>query len=86
MIFFSSAVGLILLRRRDGRVPGAKAAEYSTWLINPVIFSAISGLLVVRGVISEPLQGGAILLVALLGSGFFSLRFGLRGFTYVETR
>ncbi|KXH48777.1 large neutral amino acids transporter small subunit 1 [Colletotrichum simmondsii] len=86
MIFFSSAVGLILLRRRDGRVPGAKAAEYSTWLINPVIFSAISGLLVVRGVISEPLQGGAILLVALLGSGFFSLRFGLRGFTYAETR
>lgn len=86
MIFFSSAVGLILLRRRDGRVPGAKAAEYSTWLINPVIFSAISGLLVVRGVISEPLQGGAILLVALLGIGFFSLRFGLRGFTYAETR
>ncbi|KAL0779696.1 hypothetical protein CaCOL14_004180 [Colletotrichum acutatum] len=86
MIFFSSAIGLILLRRRDGRVPGAKAAEYSTWLINPVIFSAISGLLVVRGVISEPLQGGAILLVALLGVGFFSLRFGLRGFTHAETR
>ncbi|KAI8268452.1 hypothetical protein K4K58_005235 [Colletotrichum sp. SAR11_239] len=81
MIFFSSAVGLILLRRRDRRAPVAKAAEYRTWLINPIIFSAISGLLVVRGVITDPLQGAAILLVALFGLAFFSLRFGLRGFT-----
>ncbi|KZL68063.1 large neutral amino acids transporter small subunit 1 [Colletotrichum tofieldiae] len=84
-IFFSSAVGLIILRQRDTRAPTAKAAEYSTWLINPVIFSAISGLLVVRGVISEPLQGGAILLVAVFGVVFFSLRFGLRGFTHTES-
>lgn len=81
MIFFSSAVGLILLRRRDRRAPVAKAAEYRTWLVNPIIFSAISGLLVVRGVITDPLQGAAILLVALFGLAFFSLRFGLRGFT-----
>ncbi|TDZ34585.1 Y+L amino acid transporter 2 [Colletotrichum spinosum] len=86
MIFFSSAVGLILLRRRDKRAPMAKTAEYSTWLINPVIFSTISGLLVVRGVISDPLQGAAILLVALFGLGFFSLRFGLRGFTHTDAR
>ncbi|KAF6841688.1 large neutral amino acids transporter small subunit 1 [Colletotrichum plurivorum] len=86
MIFFSSAFGLILLRRRDRRAPTAKAAEYKTWLINPIIFSAISGLLVVRGVISDPLQGAAILLVAVFGVVFFSLRFGLRGFTHTETR
>ncbi|KAK1965925.1 large neutral amino acids transporter small subunit 1 [Colletotrichum sublineola] len=83
-IFFSSAVGLIVLRRRDTRTSTAKATDYSTWLINPVIFSAISGLLVVRGVISEPLQGGAILLVAVFGVVFFSLKFGLRGFTQAE--
>ncbi|WQF79700.1 Putative amino acid/polyamine transporter I [Colletotrichum destructivum] len=83
-IFFSSAIGLIVLRRRDARNPPAKAAEYSTWLMNPIIFSAISGLLVVRGVISEPVQGGAILLVAIFGVVFFSLRFGLRGFTHTE--
>ncbi|WYZ38682.1 hypothetical protein EsH8_III_000596 [Colletotrichum jinshuiense] len=86
MIFFSSAVGLIILRQRDNRAPAARVAEYKTWLINPVIFSAISGLLVVRGVISEPLQGAAILLVAVFGVAFFSLRFGLRGFTHTETR
>ncbi|KAK2028314.1 large neutral amino acids transporter small subunit 1 [Colletotrichum zoysiae] len=84
-IFFSSAAGLIVLRQKDARTPAAKAAEYRTFLLNPIIFSAISGLLVVRGVISEPLQGGAILLVALLGVVFFSLRFGLRGFTHTES-
>ncbi|WDK12322.1 large neutral amino acids transporter small subunit 1 [Colletotrichum graminicola] len=83
-IFFSSTAGLIVLRQRDSRTPTAKAAEYSTWLINPIIFSAISGLLVVRGVISEPLQGGAIFLVAVFGAVFFSLKFGLRGFTHTE--
>ncbi|OLN84951.1 Y+L amino acid transporter 2-like protein 1 [Colletotrichum chlorophyti] len=86
MIFFSSAVGLILLRRRDIQPSTVKNAEYSTWLINPIIFSLISGLLVVRGVISDPGQGAAILLVAVFGVAFFSLRFGLRGFTHTGTR
>lgn len=56
------------------------AAKYNTWIGNPIIFASVSGLLILRGVIAEPLQGLGILVVGLLGLGVFYYRFGSRGF------
>jgi len=79
--FFLSVVGLLLLRRLDLDPTAPSAFKGRTWTGNPVIFSVVSGLLLVRGLINEPLQGLAVTLVALTGVGVFSLKFGLRGFS-----
>ncbi len=85
LFFLMSVAGLLLLRNRDD--PRA-APQYMTWVGNQVIFSIVSSFLILRGVLTEPLQGFAILLVGLFGLGMFLLeikgapfpagRYGLR--------
>lgn len=81
--FFFAVLGLLLLRRRESRQlsqavrPGS---NYNTWIGNPIIFTVVSGLLILRGAISDPLQGVAIGFVALCGMAVFYLKFGTRGF------
>ncbi len=80
VFFLMSVVGLLVLRRRDD--PRA-TPRYSTWVGNPVIFSIVSGLLVLRGVLTDPLQGLAIVLVGSLGLGVFYLKARARPFPLV---
>jgi L-type amino acid transporter 6 len=79
--FLMSVLGILVLRRAERFKPGgAGSGKHNTWIGNPIIFATVSGLLILRGVIAEPLQGLAILLVGLLGLVVFYMRFGLRGF------
>ncbi len=78
VFFLMSVVGLLILRRRD--VDPRATPRYSTWVGNPVIFSIVSGLLVLRGVLTDPLQGLAIVLVGSLGLGMFYLKARARPF------
>lgn len=76
-------LGLLLLRRREARQlsqPVHTGSKYTTWVGNPIIFTVVSGLLILRGVMSDPLQGLAIGFVAFCGMAVFYLKFGLRGF------
>ena len=82
---FLSVVGLLLLRRLDLDPTAPSAFKGRTWTGNPVIFIAVSGLLLARGVINEPFQGLAIALVALAGVGVFFVKFGLRGISRPAT-
>lgn len=79
--FLLSTVGLLILRRRDTPQSGRRDVDYHTWIGNPAIFSVVSSLLVLRGVVTDPAQGLVIAIVTLLGLGAFGLRFGLRGFS-----
>ncbi len=81
LCFLLCVVGLLLLRRREARDGGPPASHYRTWIGHPVIFTVVSSLLILRGVVNEPLQGAAIAVLALLGLGVFWLKFGLRGFS-----
>lgn len=76
-------LGLLLLRRRETHQLSQAvhpSSNYNTWIGNPIIFTVVSGLLILRGVMSDPLQGLAIGFVALSGVAVFYLKFGLRGF------
>lgn len=67
--FFASVVGLLLLRREDAVRPSP--VRYRTWAGNPLVFSAVSALLVVRAVITEPALGLAIVGAGASGLGVF---------------
>ena len=70
-----SVVGLLILRRRDDPRAVLGAPRYTTWTGNPIIFSSVSALLILRGVVTDPWQGTAIVVVGSLGLGFFHLKF-----------
>ncbi|KAK3944197.1 large neutral amino acids transporter small subunit 1 [Diplogelasinospora grovesii] len=75
--FLLSVIGLLVLRQRSGLDP-----KYRTWTGNPVIFTVVSGLLILRGLLTEPLQGFAIAAAGVLGLAVFywnSKRNGLPG-------
>ena len=55
LFLFLAVLGLYKIRRAS-----ASSTLYRTWTTNPVIFCAISALLVLRGIATDPLQGGAI--------------------------
>lgn len=78
--FMMSVLGILVLRRAEKYQPNGTASRYNTWIGNPVIFASVSALLIFRGVVAEPLQGLAILVVGLVGLAVFYSRFGLRGF------
>ncbi|CAJ2507733.1 Uu.00g089190.m01.CDS01 [Anthostomella pinea] len=78
--FMMSVSGILILRKADRHKPTGSAHTYKTWIGNPIIFSFVSGLLILRGVITEPLQGLAILFAGLLGLAVFYTRTGRRGF------
>ena len=67
-IFFLLAV-LGLFRLRQSR-PYSDSA-YKTRTANLVVFCIFSGLLVIRGVITDPLQGVVIVVLALIGLALF---------------
>jgi solute carrier family 7 (L-type amino acid transporter), member 6 len=67
------AVGLLILRRKVSS-PGKRLNSsnvsfgYKTWTFNPVIFTCFSSLVVLRGMISDPLQ--AVAIVGVMGVGW----------------
>jgi L-type amino acid transporter 6 len=68
--FLLAVLGLYKIRKGIHSEP-----RYRTWTINPCIFALVSGLLILRGVISDPLQGGAIGLLIVVGWAVFHTRF-----------
>jgi solute carrier family 7 (L-type amino acid transporter), member 6 len=78
--FVLAVLGLFILRQGDKTAaPGARP-QYRTWSGNPIIFAIAGSLLVARGVLSQPMQGLAILAAGLLGLSVFYFKFGPRGF------
>ncbi|KAI1813956.1 amino acid/polyamine transporter I [Poronia punctata] len=66
--FMMSILGIFKLRRRGTTPPLAGSHPvYRTWTGNPVIFASVSGLLIIRGVLSTPLQAPVFLLIGILG-------------------
>lgn len=73
IFFFASVIGLLLLRRRDAL--RTSPVTYRTWTGNPIIFSVVSVLLILRTVISEPIIGVAIVCAGAVGLAQFWWRF-----------
>jgi hypothetical protein len=63
LFFFFAACGVFVLRRR----PGHLKPDNRTFSFNPVIFCVVSGFLVLRGIITAPIQGIALLFCIFLG-------------------
>ena len=61
-----------MLRRRRGKT---HERSYGTPTFNPVIFCVFSSFIVIRGVITDPIQGLAILILTLIGWAVFRRRF-----------
>ncbi|KAJ2989752.1 hypothetical protein NUW58_g2474 [Xylaria curta] len=80
--YMMSVVGIFILRRRaDNQMPTESHPTYGTyrtWVGNPIIFASISGLLVLRGALSAPLQAPAILAISILAVAAVYRRFGSR--------
>ncbi|KAJ4396507.1 hypothetical protein N0V93_000726 [Gnomoniopsis smithogilvyi] len=74
--FLAAVVGLLLMRRRE--VAEMTTHRHRTWIGNPLIFTSVSAFLVLRAVITDPLQGLAIVSVLASGVAAFGLRFGFR--------
>jgi amino acid transporter len=72
--FFLAVIGALVLRYRKPELP----RPYKTTLSNPILFALVSGFIVVRGAIFAPLQAGTLVLVWVLGVGFYFLRLRLR--------
>jgi L-type amino acid transporter 6 len=70
LFFFLAVLGLYKIRKETG-----SEQLYRTWTINPCTFALVSGLLVLRGVISDPAQGGAIALLITVGWVVFGIQF-----------
>ena len=68
--FFFAVLAIFVLRRRETPLDGS----YRTRSFNPVIFCIFSGFLVTRGVITNPLQGFAILFLTVIGWAVFKHR------------
>lgn len=83
--FLATVAGLLLMRRREaklstraaGHAPQIPVRSYHTWIGNPLIFTSVSAFLVLRAVVTDPLQGLAIVAVAASGVVAFHLRFGV---------
>lgn len=57
--FFLTVVGAIILRVREPRLH----RPYKTWMVVPVVFSVVSGFVIVRGAVFAPVQ--ALILLGL---------------------
>lgn len=65
------------MRRREA-AEATTSRMHRTWIGNPLIFTSVSAFLVLRAVMTDPLQGLAILSVLASGIAAFGLRFGFR--------
>lgn len=65
--FLLAVLGIFILRRRGK----ALNKRDKTWTFNPVIFCAFSAFLVIRGIITDPIQGLIIFSLAVIGWAMF---------------
>jgi hypothetical protein len=63
LFFFFAVCVVFVLRRR----PGHLKPDHRTSSFNPVIFCVVSGFLVLRGIITAPIQGIALIICIFLG-------------------
>lgn len=68
--FFLTVVGAIVLRFREPEMP----RPYKPLLLIPTIFALVSGFVVVRGAVFAPLQAGVLVVVWVMGMGFYQAR------------
>ena len=54
-------LGIYQIRRHDVGI------EYRTWTLNPAIFCTASGFIVLRGIVNDPMQGGIIAVLVVVG-------------------
>ncbi|KAI8625147.1 amino acid/polyamine transporter I [Xylariaceae sp. FL1651] len=78
--FMMSVLGIFMLRRAAKQKPSGSHPKYITWMGNPIIFASVSGLLIIRGALSAPLQGPVILFISILGLAVLYRKFGSRGY------
>ncbi|KAI0490944.1 amino acid/polyamine transporter I [Xylaria cf. heliscus] len=68
--YMMSVLGIFILRRSVNKQIqiGSHPTQgtYRTWIGNPIIFASISGLLIIRGALSAPLQAPAILSIGVV--------------------
>ncbi|KAI0532657.1 amino acid/polyamine transporter I [Xylaria digitata] len=78
--YMMSVLGIFILRRRTVKqLPTGSHPTYGTyrtWVGNPIIFSSVSGLLIIRGALSVPLRAPAILSIGILVLAMLYRRFG----------
>ena len=66
-IFLLTVLGIFILRRRGKAVdPWSR-----TWTFNPVKFCVFSAFLVVRGIVTDPMQGLTNFILVVIGWGVF---------------
>jgi hypothetical protein len=80
LFFFLAVLGIYQIRRQD------VGTEYRTWTLNPFIFCLVSGFIVMRGIVTDLVQGGAIAALVGLGWVFFRWRFGKETVAAAEYR
>jgi L-type amino acid transporter 9 len=68
--FFLTVVGAIVLRYREPDLP----RPYKPFVLIPVTFALVSGFVVVRGAIFAPLQAVILLILWIIGAGFYRMR------------
>ncbi|TLD27924.1 large neutral amino acids transporter small subunit 1 [Venturia nashicola] len=73
LIFFFCVVGVFILRARPRAVEDPE--PYRTWTFNPVLFTILSGILVIQGVMANVFQGFAMVTVLAIGWAFYWLYF-----------
>ncbi|KAI1180803.1 amino acid/polyamine transporter I [Nemania sp. FL0916] len=82
--YMMSVLGIFILRRRaDKQMPTGShptLKTYRTWIGNPIIFASVSGMLVIRGTISAPLQGPVILFIGVIALAVLYRRLGSPAF------
>ncbi|KAI1754627.1 amino acid/polyamine transporter I [Xylaria castorea] len=80
--YMMSVLGIFILRRRADKQmqigSDPTSGTYRTWIGNPIIFASVSGLLIVRGALSAPLQAPVILSIGVLALAVFYRKFSSR--------
>ncbi|KAI0434552.1 amino acid/polyamine transporter I [Xylaria sp. FL1042] len=77
--YMMSILGIFIIRRKtDKRIPTGSYPPpwtYRTWIGNPIIFATVSGVLIIRGALSAPLQAPVILSIGVLVLAMIYRRF-----------
>ena len=65
-----AALKTLILRRRENALDWS----YRTWTFKPVVFCVFSSFILIRGVVTDPIQGFATLFLTLSGWALFKRR------------
>ncbi|TVY82283.1 b(0,+)-type amino acid transporter [Lachnellula suecica] len=68
--FFLTVLGAIILRYREPNLH----RPYKTFILIPAVFVVVSGFVVVRGAVFAPVQAVILIVVWILGLGFYQAR------------